>query len=119
MLLLFSAIDVQAQNRVTGKVTDDNGAGLPGVNVLVEGTSTGVITDTAGDYQIAVPDGSHVLKLKFSFVGFVTEKMEIGNQSIINCNAFGRYCFLAGSDCGGLWYPGKTGCNRSHLLHRR
>lgn len=82
MLLLFSAIDVQAQNRVTGKVTDDNGEGLPGVNVLVEGTSTGVITDTAGDYQIAVPDGSHVLL--FSFVGFVTEKMEIGNQSIIN-----------------------------------
>ncbi|MCG8323823.1 MAG: carboxypeptidase-like regulatory domain-containing protein [Cytophagales bacterium] len=60
MLLLFSAIDVQAQNRVTGKVTDDNGEGLPGVNVLVEGTSTGVITDTAGDYRIAVPDGSHV-----------------------------------------------------------
>ncbi len=92
LLLSFFAVSTRAQNRVTGKVIDDKGTGLPGVNVVVEGTSTGVITDTNGDYQIGIPDGGNVLV--FSFVGFVTEKVEIGNQSIINVTLLGDIAAL-------------------------
>ena len=88
----FLVINAQAQNRVTGKVIDNQGGGLPGVNVVVEGTSTGVITDTNGDYQIGIPDGGAVLV--FSFVGFVTEKIDIGNQSIINVTLLGDVAAL-------------------------
>ncbi|MBF9252830.1 TonB-dependent receptor [Pontibacter sp. 172403-2] len=67
---------------VTGKVTDENGAGLPGVTVLLKGTSIAAPTGVDGNYTITVPDGSGTLV--FSFIGYVTQEVPIGNQSVIN-----------------------------------
>jgi len=77
---LTSAI---AQRTVTGTVSaEEDGTPVPGVNVIVKGTSTGTVTDIDGKYQIGVPDQGGVLV--FSFIGLTTEEIEIGSQSIIN-----------------------------------
>ncbi len=67
---------------VTGKVTaQEDGSALPGVNVIVKGTSTGTITDMEGAYSISVPAGS---TLTFSFVGYASQEIAINSQSIID-----------------------------------
>jgi TonB-dependent starch-binding outer membrane protein SusC len=72
-----------AQRTVTGTVTDaQTGETLIGANVLVIGTSSGTITDFDGNYSINVPAGSTTLE--FSYTGYSTERVEIGNQSVIN-----------------------------------
>jgi TonB-dependent starch-binding outer membrane protein SusC len=77
--LIFSAAN--AQNVVTGRITDDVNEPIPGVNVLVKGTSTGTVTDADGNYSISAPaDGV----LVFSFVGYLTQEMPIANQSVIS-----------------------------------
>ncbi len=68
--------------RVYGTVTDENGEGLPGVNILIKGTSIGTVTDVEGNYEIDVSDGSAVLV--FSSVGYVKEEILVGNQSRID-----------------------------------
>lgn len=74
-LLLFLAISVFGQeNTVSGKVTDSSGEPLPGVNVLVKGTSAGTITDIEGAYRLSAPEGS---TLVFSFVGFRSQEISI------------------------------------------
>ncbi|MPR33124.1 SusC/RagA family TonB-linked outer membrane protein [Salmonirosea aquatica] len=68
-------------NMVTGKVTDDGGSALPGVSVVVKGTTRGTTTDTDGNFRIAA--GSNA-QLEFSFVGFVAKEVTVGTQSTIN-----------------------------------
>ena len=67
---------------VTGTVTDNTGDPLPGVNVVVKGTSIGQVTDVNGRYTINVADGNAVLQ--FSFVGYMTAEFAVGNQRMIN-----------------------------------
>lgn len=67
---------------VTGTVTDEAGGALPGVSVAVKGTTKGTSTDVDGKYKVDVPNGSAILV--FSFVGYTTQEIEVGNQSIIN-----------------------------------
>lgn len=67
---------------VQGKITDMDGEPLPGVTVLIKGTSVGTTTDMNGNYTISVPDENAVLI--FSYVGFVSEEITVGNQSNIN-----------------------------------
>lgn len=67
---------------VTGTVSDDKGEALPGVSVVVKGTQRGTNTDAKGQYRITVPDGKAVLI--FSFVGYLPQEMEVGNQSAIS-----------------------------------
>ena len=68
---------------VAGKVTDQNsGESLPGVNVLVKGTTTGTVTDADGNYMLTVSDEAEVLV--FSFIGYITKEVTIGNQTVIN-----------------------------------
>ena len=68
---------------ITGKVTaDDSNEGLPGVNVLIKGTSQGTVSDINGDYVINVPSASTVLL--FSSVGYITQEVTVGNQAVIN-----------------------------------
>jgi len=67
---------------VTGKVTDENGMGLPGVTVLLKGTSIAAPTGVDGSYTINVPNGGGTLV--FSFIGYITQEVPIGNQSVIN-----------------------------------
>jgi len=72
----------QQQKLVSGKVTDSTGSGLPGVSVVVKGTTTGVITDMDGKYTLPkVPENA---TLQFSFVGMKTQEIAIGNKSILN-----------------------------------
>ncbi len=59
-----------------------NGSALPGVTVIVKGTTVGAVTDFEGNYSIGVPSGSGVLV--FSFVGMQTQEVAIGNSTVIN-----------------------------------
>ena len=68
---------------VTGKVVDgSNGESLPGVNVLVEGTSTGTVTNAEGRYSIDVPDAEATLV--FSYVGYVLQKVAVSGKTQID-----------------------------------
>jgi len=72
----------QQSKKVTGKVTDSNGGSLPGVSVVVKGTTTGVITDSNGNYSLVnIPENA---TLQFSFVGMKTQEIKIGTQTSIN-----------------------------------
>ncbi len=82
LFMLGSVIEANAQNQVSGQVSDDEGNSLPGVNVLVKGTSQGTVTDVDGRYTLPVPGSESVLQ--FSFIGYVTEEVEVGTRSTIN-----------------------------------
>jgi TonB-linked SusC/RagA family outer membrane protein len=70
------------QKTVSGKVIDEKGEPLPGVTVLIKGTTQGNVTDMDGDYTITnIPDGT---VLRFSFVGMLTQEIEVGSQTNIN-----------------------------------
>lgn len=72
----------QQPKAVSGKVTDSNNAGLPGVSVVVKGTTTGVITDMDGKYTLAkVPENAI---LQFSFVGMKQQEIKTENQTTVN-----------------------------------
>ena len=72
----------QVQDRVIkGKVTDEKGEGIPGVNVVVKGTGKGIITDVDGNYQLSISSGAILV---FSFVGFDTQEIVVGNRTTIN-----------------------------------
>ena len=75
-------IIVMLDKEISGKVSDENGDGLPGVNVLAKGTSVGTITDTDGNYILNVPD--NVETLVFSYVGYSAEEIEIAGRSKID-----------------------------------
>jgi TonB-linked SusC/RagA family outer membrane protein len=77
-----NATFVLQQNKVTGIVTDKNGAPVPGVNIVVTGTTIGAMTDIAGKYTIEVPKGSK--SLTFSFIGMEPQEISIGTLSLIN-----------------------------------
>lgn len=74
---------IMAQRSVTGTVTaEEDDTPIPGVNVIVIGTSIGTVTDIDGIYQVDVPDEGG--KLVFSFIGLATQELEIGSRSIID-----------------------------------
>ncbi|MCW5910453.1 MAG: TonB-dependent receptor [Cyclobacteriaceae bacterium] len=78
--LLF-AFSVAAQDRVvTGKVTSSDGP-LPGTNVLLKGTTVGTTTDAEGSFSLTVPPNG---VLVFSFIGFKTQEVAVGNRTSIN-----------------------------------
>lgn len=80
LILLISGFAMS--QTVSGRVTTTGGNALPGVSVLVKGTTTGLSTDSDGRYTIAVPDASGVLV--FSFIGFITEEVEVGSRTSID-----------------------------------
>ena len=75
-------LEVIQQKSVSGRVTDKTGSPLPGVTVVVKGTTAGTITDVSSDYSLKnVDPGSTIV---FSFVGMVTQEIVVGKQSVIN-----------------------------------
>ncbi|WP_164891076.1 SusC/RagA family TonB-linked outer membrane protein [Botryobacter ruber] len=72
---------VQSQ-RVSGRILDEKGQGLPGVTVMLKGTSNGTVTDIAGDFSLAVPDGNGTLVI--SFVGYTTQEIPVNNRATVN-----------------------------------
>lgn len=70
---------------VSGQVTDDEGAPLPGVNIILKGTTHGTVTSLDGTYSINVPeDGT----LVFSFIGYLKEEIPVNNRSQINISLY-------------------------------
>ncbi len=84
-LLFFLGVSfLQGQEaQLKGKVTSaDDGGALPGVSVVVVGTTIGTVTDFEGNYSIIVPDAS--AKLMFSFVGMLTRKIALEGKSVLD-----------------------------------
>ena len=70
------------QKNVSGKITDSSGAPLPGVTVLLKGTTNGTVSNIDGDYTLTnVPSGATLL---FSFMGMKSQEIEVAGQSVIN-----------------------------------
>ena len=79
---VLSPMEVFSQQKtVSGQITDDTGASLPGANVLIKGTTDGTVTDIEGNYSLnaAAED-----ILVISSVGFVSQEILVGNQSTIS-----------------------------------
>ena len=73
---------IKQGTKVTGTVTDAEGTPLPGVNIVEVGTTNGAVTDLDGNYTITVSSEDAVLS--FSFVGYLTEVIEVGGQTSID-----------------------------------
>lgn len=80
-LVLFS-VSLQAQGLVKGKVTDESGVGMPGVNIIIKGTASGTTTDSDGNYSIQV-SGNQIV-LVYSFIGHVTQEQTVNGRTIID-----------------------------------
>lgn len=81
-LLVLSVSSAYAQKTVTGTVLDEFGLGLPGVSILVKGTTTGTATDIDGKYSLSVPNDQATLV--FSFIGYAAVEQVVGPRSVIN-----------------------------------
>jgi TonB-linked SusC/RagA family outer membrane protein len=68
-------------NTVAGKIQDETGLALPGVSIVIKGTSTGTTTDLSGKYSIAAPDNAILV---FSYVGFSSQEIAVSNRSVID-----------------------------------
>ncbi len=82
-LLLMIGSTVMGQSRsIKGTVTDMEGESIPGVTILIKGTTSGTITDLDGNYNLDVSSSSDVLV--FSFIGMKTQEVSVGNKNVIN-----------------------------------
>ncbi|WAC14925.1 SusC/RagA family TonB-linked outer membrane protein [Dyadobacter pollutisoli] len=73
----------KADQVVSGRVTSEVGEGLPGVNVLLKGSTRGISTDVDGRYQLGLPEsGDHILV--YSLVGYTSQEVAVGNRSVID-----------------------------------
>jgi len=87
LLMLFSfgfALSVWAQDRVvTGRVTSkEDATPLPGVNVIVRGSTSGTVTDSDGKFSLSVPSSGG--SLVFSFIGLKTEEIPVGDRAVVD-----------------------------------
>lgn len=78
--ILLLPLGLMAQETITGSVVDEDGMGLPGVSVVVKGTSTGAPTNVKGEFSIEVEELP--VRLVFSYVGFETQELEVATTSI-------------------------------------
>lgn len=80
MCVIFTG-GAYAQSEITGTVTDSLGLPIPGVNVMIEGTTTGTQTDLDGDYSIKASSSQ---SLTFTYIGMASRTVPVGNQTQIN-----------------------------------
>ncbi len=81
--ILFTGGLYAQEQTVSGTVINsEDGTPIPGVNVIIKGTATGTATDIEGKYALNVPDAETILA--FSFIGFVTKEVQLGNRSIVD-----------------------------------
>jgi len=80
-VMMLVATFTYAQNKVSGKIADSGGNGIPGVSILVKGTKTGATTDANGNYTVNAGANS---TLVVSSIGFKTKEVAVGNQSALN-----------------------------------
>jgi TonB-linked SusC/RagA family outer membrane protein len=81
-LLLFSLWSFGQNLTIQGSAKDEKGNPIPGVTVLVKGTTVGTVTDESGNYSLAVPSTSKALV--FSFVGMAPQEIEIGDKTQVD-----------------------------------
>ncbi|WP_319479756.1 TonB-dependent receptor [uncultured Draconibacterium sp.] len=83
VVLMGFNLSLQAQNpiEIRGVVSDASGDPLPGVNIVIKGTLKGTLTDPNGNYMISVPGNDAILV--FSFIGYNSQEVTVGNQSTI------------------------------------
>ena len=83
LVTILSAGAFAQEMNVSGRVTDaTDGVPLPGVNVVVKGTTNGTVTDTDGRYNLTVPNASSTLV--FSFIGLVTQEIDIAGRQVVD-----------------------------------
>ena len=70
------------QKKITGSVADKSGVPLPGVSIVIKGTTSGTLTDLNGNFSLEIPPDAKTLTL--SFVGMITQDITIGNQTVFN-----------------------------------
>jgi len=80
---VYKEVSVQQVFGVSGVITDKvSGSAIPGVTVLIKGTSQGTITDETGKYKIEIPDPNGTLV--YSYIGYESREIEVGGKSVIN-----------------------------------
>jgi TonB-linked SusC/RagA family outer membrane protein len=77
----FATVKNEIDVEISGTVVDESGAPIPGATVSVKGTSIGTATDLDGRYSLSVPEEAILV---FSFIGFESQEVEVGNQKMIN-----------------------------------
>ncbi|MBJ6369757.1 TonB-dependent receptor [Snuella sedimenti] len=80
--MISQAISSLVQAEISGTIVDEGGVPLPGVSVVIKGTTKGTVTDIDGNYNINVNSSSDVLV--FSYLGFMSQEIAVGNQKTIN-----------------------------------
>ena len=81
-LSLFASVGAMAQTKVTGKVVDAQGLALPGVSIVVKGTTTGTVSSAEGDYALNVPNPNATLV--YSYIGFTSQEIALNGRSSVN-----------------------------------
>ena len=82
MMGFFQSMGQQGTTINGQVVSDEDGSTIPGVNIIIIGTTTGTVTDLDGNYTLTVPDRENIVR--FSAVGFATKEVKVGNQNTIN-----------------------------------
>ncbi len=77
----LNLVQVVADVNISGKITDENGEGLPGASVVVKGTTQGTTSDISGNYSINVPEDATIV---FSFVGYQTKEVSVVGRTVID-----------------------------------
>ncbi|MFY0626729.1 MAG: TonB-dependent receptor [Reichenbachiella sp.] len=77
----INRVEILADITITGKISDENGEGLPGASIIAEGTSSGTTSDLDGNYKVAVSEDA---VLVVSFIGYTTQKINIAGRSSID-----------------------------------
>ncbi|HEY0743446.1 MAG TPA: carboxypeptidase-like regulatory domain-containing protein, partial [Chryseosolibacter sp.] len=97
LLLCFitakAEVNPQQDITVRGKVMDESNAPIPGVNILLKGTTVGTTTDADGSYSISVPDRNGVLI--FSFIGYLSQEVPIDNRTSVDISLKGDMVSLS------------------------
>src|SRR5687767_165786 len=82
VLWLCSSMAIAQDRSVSGKIVDESGQPLPGVNVLVKGTSSGTVSDGDGAFAIGGVNDNSILV--FSFIGYLGKEEVVGSRTVIN-----------------------------------
>lgn len=82
LMLIFSGNSLAQSRNVSGVIKSSTGETMPGVNVLVKGTTTGTASDIDGNFSLTVPSDESILV--FSFIGYTSKEVRVGNSSELN-----------------------------------
>ena len=111
-LIVVSSNEIN-QIGVSGRVTDATGVPLPGVNIRIDGSSSGTMTDNEGRFSLSITDAN--TRLIFSYIGFITQEITVGNQRTIEITLLEQLSELdeVVVICGDrLWYGKEKGSDR-------